>query len=85
MGLFSRKPAYCAICNKELTHKHKPKREWNVKGALCGDCHVDKTKEFYEANDKTALCKMWDYKKDLRLVGAKMAVGYGWSSLQGML
>ena len=48
MGLFSRKPSYCSICNKELTHKHKPKREWNVKGSLCGDCHFDKSKEYYE-------------------------------------
>jgi len=49
MGLFSRKPAYCTICKIEITHKHKPKREWNVKGPLCANCHVDKTKEFYEA------------------------------------
>ena len=49
LGLFSRKPTYCAVCNKQITHKHKPKREWNVKGPLCADCHVDKTKEFYEA------------------------------------
>ena len=34
MGLFSKKPSYCTVCNKELTHKHKPKREWNVKGPL---------------------------------------------------
>ncbi len=49
MGLFSRKPAICTICKKETTHKHKPKREWNVEGPLCGDCHLDKTQEFYEA------------------------------------
>lgn len=48
MGLFSRKPTYCAICGKELTHKHKPKREWGIKGVLCGECHVDKAQEFYE-------------------------------------
>ena len=48
MGLFSRKPSFCAVCNKELTHKHKPKREWNIKGRLCGDCHFDKSKEYYE-------------------------------------
>ena len=48
MNLFSRKPTFCAICNKELTHKHKPKREWNIKGSLCGDCHFEKAKEFYE-------------------------------------
>jgi len=38
MGLFSKKKVNCAICDKELTHKHKPKKEWNVKGSLCGDC-----------------------------------------------
>ena len=48
MGLFSRKPSFCTICNKELTHKHKPKREWNIKGPLCGDCHFEKQKEYYE-------------------------------------
>jgi len=48
MGLFNRGPTFCSICNKELKHKHKPKREWNIKGVLCGDCHVDKMKEFYE-------------------------------------
>jgi len=48
MGLFSRKPSFCAVCNKELTHKHKPKKEWNIKGRLCGDCHFDKSKEYFE-------------------------------------
>ena len=48
MGLFSKKPSYCAVCKKQLTHKHKPKREWNIKGALCGDCHFEKSKEYYE-------------------------------------
>ncbi len=49
MGLFSRKPVFCAICGKELTHKHKPKKEWKINGRLCGNCHVDKMQEFYEA------------------------------------
>ena len=48
MWVFGRKSAYCAICNKKLTHRHKPKREWNIKGSLCGDCHFEKSKEFYE-------------------------------------
>jgi len=48
MGLFSRKPSYCAVCSKELTHKHKPKKEWNIKGVLCGDCHLDKSRDYYE-------------------------------------
>lgn len=49
MRLFGRKPAHCAICGVALKHKHKPKREWGVKGPVCGDCHVTKTTEFYEA------------------------------------
>lgn len=49
MGLFSRKPSCCAICGAVMKHKHKPKREWGVKGHVCGDCHVTKTTEFYEA------------------------------------
>jgi len=49
MGLLSRKPAFCAVCNKQLTHRHKPKKEWGITGLLCGDCHVDKMQEFYEA------------------------------------
>lgn len=48
MRLFSRGPSYCAICKKKLTHKHKPKKEWNIKGVLCGVCHFEKSKEFYE-------------------------------------
>ncbi len=51
MGLFSRKPAYCTICNKQITaHKYKAKREWyGVKSPLCSDCHLDKMQEHYDA------------------------------------
>jgi len=49
MGLFDRKPSLCSVCKKKLKHKHKPKREWNIKGLLCGECYMDKMKEFYEA------------------------------------
>lgn len=48
MGLFSRKPVYCAVCGKKLDHKHKPKKEWNIKGVLCGNCHFEKSRDFYE-------------------------------------
>jgi hypothetical protein len=37
---------YCAICNKELKHKYKPAKEWNIDGFLCNYCHLEKTKEF---------------------------------------
>ena len=49
MGLFGRKRAICTICNKEITHKHKAKREWYVKSPLCGDCYLDKMKQSYDA------------------------------------
>ena len=49
MRFFSRKPVYCAVCRTRLKHKHKPKREWGIKGPICGECHVTKTEEFYEA------------------------------------
>jgi len=52
MGLFSRKPVFCAVCNKEVSHRHKPKKDWGIKGVLCGNCHVDKMKEFYEQKIK---------------------------------
>ena len=37
----------CAVCNKELDHKHRPKEEWGIDGFLCGDCHLDKMREYY--------------------------------------
>ena len=48
MSLFKKKPAFCAICKKQIVHKHKPKSEWNVEGPLCGDCHVDQMRKFHE-------------------------------------
>ncbi len=50
MILFNRKPAFCTVCNKQLTHRHKAKREWDVKSPLCGDCYVDKMQEVYDAS-----------------------------------
>ncbi|MDQ4050374.1 MAG: hypothetical protein M3093_02055, partial [Thermoproteota archaeon] len=47
---------------KELgRHKYKPNEEWGIEGALCGSCHVEKTKEFLqkqeEKPDICAICK----------------------------
>jgi len=36
MGLFSKKPSFCTICDKELTHKHKPKKNGISKGPYAG-------------------------------------------------
>lgn len=48
--IFNRKPVFCAVCKKKIKHKHKPKKEWNMQGVLCADCHVDKMKEYYEGS-----------------------------------
>ena len=37
----------CAVCGKEIQHKYRPMDEWTINGFLCGDCHLDKMKEFY--------------------------------------
>jgi len=51
----------CAICGKELgRHKYKPGQDWGIEGMLCGDCHLEKTKEFImeqkEKLDRCAIC-----------------------------
>ena len=58
MTLLSRKPAFCTICKKETTHKHKPKSEWQIEGPLCGDCYVVQMKKFYELSlrQKCVIC-----------------------------
>ena len=50
MGIFSRKPSYCTICNKQIVHKNKAKREWGVKSPLCSDCYLNKMQESYDAS-----------------------------------
>jgi len=59
MKLFNRNPKFCAICQKELKHKHKPKKEWNVEGLLCGDCHMDKMRQYFEGTmtQNCVVCK----------------------------
>lgn len=38
---------FCAVCHKELgRHRYRPEKDWNIKGHLCSDCHIEKTKEF---------------------------------------
>lgn len=62
MNLFSRKPLFCTVCNVQLTHRHKPKREWGIEGRLCGKCHLDKTREHHEAKaiQECIVCKKKD-------------------------
>jgi hypothetical protein len=50
---------HCAVCNKELgRYKYKPNEEWDIDGLLCGDCHIEKTKEFIlkQEVENCALC-----------------------------
>ena len=58
MGIFSRKPSNCTICNKQITHKHKAKRGWGIKSPLCADCYLDKMHQSYDASlmGKCVIC-----------------------------
>ncbi|HMK32452.1 MAG TPA: hypothetical protein VK431_02380 [Nitrosopumilaceae archaeon] len=78
MGLFSKKEEFCTVCKKRISHKHKPKRGWNVEGPLCADCYVDLMKMYYEKNDenKCVLCgarpgsfSLWKPRKEWELKG----------------
>lgn len=66
-GLFSRKPTTCAVCGKETSHAHKPKREWGISGKLCGNCHVDKTKAYFDSMTRQAcsICGQTKHLHDL--------------------
>ena len=64
MKFLSRAPVYCNICNKELKHKHRPKKEWNIEGFLCAECHMDKMKEFFEGT-MTQNCVKCSVKKKI--------------------
>lgn len=59
MKFFNRTPTYCAICEKELKHRHKPKKEWNIEGSLCADCHMDKNRQYFEGTmtQNCVVCK----------------------------
>lgn len=64
MPLLGRKPSFCTICKKQITHKHKPKSEWKIEGPLCGDCHVTQMKKFYELSLRQK-CIMCGVEKDV--------------------
>jgi len=77
-GLFSKKEVFCTICKRRITHKHKPKRSWNVEGPICADCYVDLMKQNFEKNtdDKCVLCgaepgsfSLWKPKKEWGVQG----------------
>jgi hypothetical protein len=59
VNLFTQKPVACCICKKNISHKHKPKTEWQIQGPLCGDCYVDQMTKFYELSrrQKCVVCK----------------------------
>lgn len=62
MHIFGKKQViYCAVCGKELRrHKYKANEGWGIDGMLCGNCHLEKTKEFImkqkEKLDRCAIC-----------------------------
>ncbi|MFQ5920974.1 MAG: hypothetical protein ACE5JV_03045 [Nitrososphaerales archaeon] len=37
----------CAVCGRELQHRHRPMQEWGIDGFLCGDCHLDLMRDYY--------------------------------------
>ncbi|MDQ3872202.1 MAG: hypothetical protein M3258_01145 [Thermoproteota archaeon] len=56
-----RQVVHCAVCGVELgRHKYKPSEEWGIEGFLCGNCHIEKTKEFIlkekETPDICSIC-----------------------------
>ncbi len=52
VGLLHRKPSFCTVCKKSITHKHKPKREWNVESPLCSDCYINEMQKYYDLSVK---------------------------------
>ena len=74
MKFQSRAPVYCNICNKELKHKHRPKKEWNIEGFLCGECHMDKMREFFEGTMPQNCVKCSIKKKKISLQKKNFAV-----------
>jgi hypothetical protein len=54
LNIFGKKQIVrCSVCNKELgRHKYRPAKEWNIGGLLCADCHIDKTKDFMERQQR---------------------------------
>jgi hypothetical protein len=44
----------CAVCGKKLgRHRYKAGEEWDIEGLLCGDCHIEKTREFMLKQEET--------------------------------
>jgi len=78
VGLFDKKETFCTVCNKHISHKHKPKSNWKVDGPLCADCYVDLMKKNFKKNedDKCVLCgsepgsfSLWKPKKEWGIQG----------------
>ncbi|MBI1829205.1 MAG: hypothetical protein HY222_00895 [Thaumarchaeota archaeon] len=64
MGILNRKPSFCSVCKQSITHKHKPKREWDVEEPLCGDCYVGQMQKYYDLS-VTQKCVMCSIEKNI--------------------
>ena len=77
-GLFNKKKEFCTVCNKSITHKHKPKSNWKVEGPLCANCYLDLMETNFKKNqdDKCVICgiepgsfNLWKPKKEWSIKG----------------
>ena len=64
MGILSRKPSFCTVCKKQIAHKHKPKREWDIEGPLCSDCYLNEMQKQYDLSLRQK-CVMCGIEKDV--------------------
>lgn len=57
MIFFKKSKTLCSLCGKRIGFRQKntPKKEWNVRGPLCSDCHVEQIQKNYD-EDATQEC-----------------------------
>ncbi len=76
---FKKSLVFCAICNKQLQHKYKPKKNWSITGYLCNNCYLNKLKIQYDDNNlKNCVCcqkqqvisDMWEPRWEWNIEGA---------------
>ena len=92
MHLFRKKETLrCSNCDKVLSHKYKPRPEWEVRGFLCSTCHIEMTKEFIlrQQEEKSRLKQALDIcsvcKKELSLETDKNKPRWQWNMEHGSI